>query len=1525
MTNTNVNGTDSSFFNLLPSSRELNEQAVSCGHTYRRIKRGVALIAVLIMFQGSSAALTSAWADGCVDNPTYCVVSTADDSIVNESEHTLRSAITTANASGTTSSTIGFADQLFLNATSSNPVVITLGSTLEIKSNVTISAPTDQSGSNILTIQRGLSVATGDPLISINTPSPQTGMQANGADVKVQIENVTIQSRANTENPQDASGNFATPGVAIQVASTTVQTESGNTTVTPEVVLKSTNVLNAVSESGGAAVNTPGDIRVENSSLTGNMAVNTSSGTTTNGGAIKADGTVTVVGSSLSSNSASGDGGAIAANTVIVTTDSGLGNSQLNNNTAGGNGGAIASQTTVTISNGTVLETNTAGGNGGAIAATQSVSVDASALQGNEAGKIGTSATSTGGDGGAIHAASVSVNASAIINNTATRGTDVGSATGNGGAIAATGLTPESGSATTTINTSILTGNQASGSGGAISSSGDVSITTSTDPNVQVTTPVINTVITQTAISENTAGGNGGAISSAGSVTVTSTDTQTRPEPSVDESASNRTNISGNIAAGNGGAISAGVSVDVSNTSLRNNQSGAAVEGENTIATQTGGDGGAIQSSGSVTVANTVIEFNRATGGSGEGRADGQGGGIAAVGEVLVQGSVVSSNSSEGNGGGISANTVIVAPTQSRSEISNNYAEGNGGAIAATQSVQIVSTVQADPGLTTRLNQNISSSSGGAITSGGEVSVYKGELTGNIAANDGGAIQSVSSVTIQHSTLSQNVAGGVRVEIGFVPSDTGGNGGAISAADNVTVTQSVLNSNIAISGLQDYSQNGSGGAISASDVQVSDSSLAGNMSSQNGGAINAQGQVTVTRSIFGVVTIVNPDYNPLISSQPNPQYSPIAEIENPNYNPLVEVINPDFNPLIEITNPNFNTSVDPTIANPNYKVDVPQLIPNPACPIGSTIYDGEDYGQGPLYVCEFIVLNGDGTQSFSNLPSKVANPLFDDRANLPNPLYDNRNTITVLTKPDMVEDSREFLLVLERSGLPEDSNQFIHNPDNDLPEILETFLYPDIPRDERATINVGNSAMSSGGSIYAGDSVNISDSTFEGGDARDFGGAIDVNDDSESISNISNSTFIGNSASSAGAIDGNQGMLNIHNTRFEENIANDGDGGAIWHIGGLEVTDSKFILNESSENGGAITLDSGSDGAPYLQIARTAFSQNSSSNKGGAIAIVGQEVGDHVSVIISSIFEGNSATIKGGAIFGSLALLLNTFKNNESTLGSAIYTPMDTTSSEIPQELYPSFLGNLFQATQSNIGICTIESIAGYFTQFNLSTDGTCLDGNLSNSIENLDLINEKSTTFIPNVYVTELMDQVDSFDLSTNFVYAFIKSEILKDFKSLPRLREVDWTAGHLQQVFSITPEIVIPEIPNTGDVTLDVVKPKVVAPEVATPILITAIPEITDADRIKMIELLASFKKAQEELAKQAALDAEARAKMIAAAKKAKSDAFAKRAAERKARLAALAAKLAATKSRGEALKQKSSWINLMQNYSKLQSVKK
>lgn len=556
----------------------------------RLVRRGTAIGVAVLMLQGSTSALTTTWAAGCFDSPDYCVSSAADSG-----QNTLRDAVTSANASTAPTSNIGFADELFgivrdsagtvtsSNVTYQNPVTITLESTLEVRSDMTIKAPNFDNSAQILKIVRGLGIAEGAPLIAVNTPDFLTHEgEINGAVSQIQIENVVIDSNANPDygNQNDPR---STNGVAIQVR-TTVLTDSVGAMVAevaPEVVIKTSTIINSVSDSGGGAILTPGDVVVENSVLAQNLAVTPNGGASTDGGAIAAGGAVTVVGSALIRNSATGDGGAIAATTVSLDMAS-----EAFGNYAGGAGGAISATGNVSIATFSRLEFNESVGDGGAISSGGQVTISGSTISNNHAS----------GNGGGVGAASV------LLTNTTTH-TEISNnaSNSNGGAIYAT----ESVTATADNPADIdlrtfMTNNLAAGSGGAIYSQGPIAMN-----NVK--------------ISGNRAGENGGGVAAEHTVTI--------------ENSVIRENAAGTFGdpgeefqpspwGGNGGAISATETVTVTNTNMESNvaNSGFAY-GEN-------GNGGAIYAEAAVAVSNGSSFAANYAGGSG--------GAIYAIGNVSV-------------------------------------------------------------------------------------------------------------------------------------------------------------------------------------------------------------------------------------------------------------------------------------------------------------------------------------------------------------------------------------------------------------------------------------------------------------------------------------------------------------------------------------------------------------------------------------------------------------------------------------------------------------------------------------------------------------------------------------------------------------------------------------------------------------------------------------------------------------------------------------------------------------------------
>jgi predicted outer membrane repeat protein len=218
-----------------------------------------------------------------------------------------------------------------------------------------------------------------------------------------------------------------------------------------------------------------------------------------------------------------------------------------------------------------------------------------------------------------------------------------------------------------------------------------------------------------------------------------------------------------------------------------------------------------------------------------------------------------------------------------------------------------------------------------------------------------------------------------------------------------------------------------------------------------------------------------------------------------------------------------------------------------------------------------------------------------------------------------------------------------------------------------------NSSSSQGGAIFGIDAVTISNSTFSGNSAGTDGGAIVA--DGEGDVNISGSTLSGNSAERSGGALFSLGAVNVLNSSFSNNTAdedvdNEGDGGAVYASQDIIFSNIIFSGN-SAVYGGAIygtqdltiensTLsDNGSNlqgGAIYstgeLTVSSTEFSENTATDDGGgAIWSVGTSSFD------DATFSGNTSGDQGGALH---AMENSTFTNsrltnNEAIEGGAVY------------------------------------------------------------------------------------------------------------------------------------------------------------------------------------------------------------------------------------------------------------------------------
>ena len=169
--------------------------AKKSGLRSRTLYRVAAVGIATLITQASPGGAASSWGVECLttnlETNSYCVTSLNDEIPTGDANWTLRKSVEDANTRAAASATIGFQDALFgiqrngagevvnnsqtplaAAATPENPgdatnptntAKIVLGSTLEIKTNITITAPTDKDGATLLTLERGAGIASGEP------------------------------------------------------------------------------------------------------------------------------------------------------------------------------------------------------------------------------------------------------------------------------------------------------------------------------------------------------------------------------------------------------------------------------------------------------------------------------------------------------------------------------------------------------------------------------------------------------------------------------------------------------------------------------------------------------------------------------------------------------------------------------------------------------------------------------------------------------------------------------------------------------------------------------------------------------------------------------------------------------------------------------------------------------------------------------------------------------------------------------------------------------------------------------------------------------------------------------------------------------------------------------------------------------------------------------------------------------------------------------------------------------------------
>jgi predicted outer membrane repeat protein len=197
-----------------------------------------------------------------------------------------------------------------------------------------------------------------------------------------------------------------------------------------------------------------------------------------------------------------------------------------------------------------------------------------------------------------------------------------------------------------------------------------------------------------------------------------------------------------------------------------------------------------------------------------------------------------------------------------------------------------------------------------------------------------------------------------------------------------------------------------------------------------------------------------------------------------------------------------------------------------------------------------------------------------------------------------------------------------------------------------------NTSANDGGAIAAVSStVTVSGGcVFDSNVAADDGGAV-LLDASTLIDD--GTQYIDNFGVRGGAIYGVGGTLALDDTLLRENVAVEGGAIAITGSGSYTIERSRFVLNESTADGGAIALR---DALNSGTLRNNRFQDNNALGGGGAIAVLGDSAsGD----IVNNTFHGNVATDGGAGLFvdvssgGGLSVRSNVLQSNDGP--SALY------------------------------------------------------------------------------------------------------------------------------------------------------------------------------------------------------------------------------------------------------------------------------
>lgn len=769
--------------------------------------------------------------------------------------------------------------------------------------------------------------------------------------------------------------------------------------------------------------------------------------------------------------------------------------------------------------------------------------------------------------------------------------------------------------------------NSANLDGGAIYNSGEIGTINGT----------FNNNIAQT--------GKGGAIYN--------TDTTAQSAPPPTESDDDNLNFgqittitgtyTGNSAAEGGGAVYNNGNIENINATFNNN--GKYTSDDKTVNTKIGG---AIMNDGNINnLYDSTFKGNSSTE---------KGGAIYNTGTIKTQKTVNFDSNTSANGGALYNEGTYNLSRYSN--FSNNKAEQNGGAIYNAEGGTITSSSLVNQTFT----NNSAGEKGGAIYNEGTMSLggdpnaggssHAGQnnsvvFSGN-SAKEGGAIYNTGSLDIKKSTFNSNTASQA--------------GGAIyNNSENLTIDSIAFNNNKAYTkGEEEAGDKGYGGAVFNSQgktVTVSNSSFNGNEAGVSGGAIYNGGTATVSGNTF---TGNKAQAGGAIFNQNTLNIAENTfEANSASYGGAI--LNYETGTITTLSG-KFNANTASQTGGAVYNAGSINTI------CGSFTNNKAELGGGAIATGPTGKVNEIKNASFSGNSTTA-------EESIGGAIFNGQETgkLTVDTS-SFNSNSSAIGGAIATTGMDIKNSTFSGNTAKSAGGAIYN---------NSGTLNISSSTFDSntagsGGAIANGSSIDvgtygttvIDSSSFTNNSADTFGGAIISSGDLT----VNNSTFKNNSVNvdnltsdatfdetflyGGGAIFNlgakDNSATNITNSTFEGNSTNANGGAVSILYGNTSIKNSEFTGNKAGLHGGAISASavSSQETAPKTEITDTNFTNNSA-QKGGAIYL-NNRTADINAQNKNITFSGNTAE-KGGDIYlNNSTLNLNASEGKNIAFNSGI-------------------------------------------------------------------------------------------------------------------------------------------------------------------------------------------------------------------------------------------------------------------------------